>query len=151
MRVIDYMSNNLILLDIEVSSKREAISRMVDALSTADAVSDGAKFLEAVFERESLGSTAIGKGMALPHARTQHIDRITIMMARLKEGIDFGAADGQPVRLLFLLGTPLKAVSEYLAVLARLSKILKNDKTREKILKASTPTEVRTILEEAEP
>lgn len=150
MRVIDYMSDNLILLDIEVSSKKEAITKMVEALRVAGTVSDGAKFLDAVFERESLGSTAIGKGMALPHARTQHIDKITIMMARLKEGIDFGAADGQNVRLLFLLGTPLKAVSEYLAVLAKLSKILKNDKTREKILKATTPNEIRTILEEAE-
>jgi fructose-specific phosphotransferase system IIA component len=144
------MSDKLILLDMEVATKKEAITKMVDALDVAGAVSDGPKFLDAVFERESLGSTAIGKGMALPHARTQHINSITIMMARLKNGIDFGAADGKDVKLLFLLGTPLKAVSEYLGVLAKLSKILKNEKTREKILKASTPNEVRSILEEAE-
>ncbi len=150
MRVIDYMSDKLILLDMEVATKNEAITKIVDALNETGAISDGVKFLDAVFERESLGSTAIGKGMALPHARTQHIEKITILMARLKEGIDFGAADGRHVELLFLLGTPLKAVSEYLGVLAKLSKILKNDKTREQILKASTPTEVRSILEEAE-
>lgn len=150
MRVIEYMSDNLILLDLDAKSKKEVITRMVEELNKAGAVSDGAKFLEAVFERESLGSTAIGKGMALPHARTQYIDKITIMMARLKNGIDFNATDGKPVRLLFLLGTPLKTVGEYLAVLAKLSKILKDDKTRQQILQATTPSQIRTILLDAE-
>ncbi len=150
MRVIDYMPENLILLDLEATTKKEAITKMVDRLRETGVVSDGSKFLEAVFERESLGSTAIGNGMALPHARTQYIDKITILMARLKESIDYKASDGKDVKLLFLLGTPLKAVGEYLSVLAKLSKILKNDKTRENILKATTPNLVRTILEEAE-
>jgi PTS system fructose-specific IIC component len=144
------MPENLILLDLEATTKKEAITKMVDRLRETGVVSDGSKFLEAVFERESLGSTAIGNGMALPHARTQYIDKITILMARLKESIDYKASDGKDVELLFLLGTPLKAVGEYLSVLAKLSKILKNDKTREKILKATTPNLVRTILEEAE-
>jgi fructose-specific phosphotransferase system IIA component len=144
------MRDSLILLDLEANTKKEAITKIVDAMQKNEVVSKAPKFLEAVFERESLGSTAIGKGMALPHARTQYIDQITITMARLKNGIDFSAADGKPVNLLFLLGTPLKAVGEYLSVLAKLSKILKNDKTREKILKAESPSQVRTILEEAE-
>lgn len=150
MRVVDYMRDSLILLDLEANTKKEAITKIVDTMQKNDVVSKAPKFLDAVFERESLGSTAIGKGMALPHARTQYIDQITITMARLKNGIDFNAADGKPVNLLFLLGTPLKAVGEYLSVLAKLSKILKNDKTREKILKAESPSQVRTILEEAE-
>ncbi|MBN1480070.1 PTS sugar transporter subunit IIA [candidate division KSB1 bacterium] len=150
MRVVDYMRDSLILLDMDALSKKEAITKTVNKMKESGAISNAGKFLEAVFERESLGSTAIGRGMALPHARTQHIENITIAMVRLKNGIDFDAADGQTVNLLFLLGTPLKTVGEYLSVLAKLSKILKNDKTRDKLLKAKSPSEVRTLLAEAE-
>ncbi|MBN1561175.1 PTS sugar transporter subunit IIA [candidate division KSB1 bacterium] len=150
MRVVDYMQNSLIILDVDARSQKEAITKIVTRMDEEGVVSNAAKFLEAVFERESLGSTAIGNGIALPHARTQHIDAITIAVVRLREGIDFGAADDQPVRLLFLLGTPLKAVSEYLSVLAKLSKILKDDKTRAKIFKAPTADAVRSIFEHAE-
>ena len=150
MRVIDYMRDSLIILDLEARSKKEAITKIVTRMDEDGAVSNASKFLEAVFERENLGSTAIGNGIALPHARTQHIDAITIAVARLKEGIEFNGTDAQPVRLLFLLGTPLKAVSEYLSVLAKLSKILKDDKTRLKILKAPTAIAVRSVFEHAE-
>ena len=150
MRVIDYMRDSLILLDMESNTKKEAITRTVDMMQECSIVSNAAKFLEAVFERESLGSTAIGKGMALPHARTEYIESITIAMVRLKNGIDFGAADGKPVKLIFLIGTPLKAVGEYLSVLAKLSKILKDDKIRGDILAAQTPAQIRAIFEEAE-
>ncbi|RPI03192.1 MAG: PTS sugar transporter subunit IIA [Calditrichaeota bacterium] len=150
MRIIDYMRQNLIFLDVDAADKGEAITKTVEMMKRMGAVNHVQKFVDAVFERESLGSTAIGKGMALPHARTQQIDQITIAMTRLKDGVDFSAADGQNVKLLFLLGTPLKAVGEYLSVLAKLSRILKEDTVRKKLLKAKTVVDVRHIFEEAE-
>lgn len=150
MRVVDYMRDSLILLEMDALSKKEAITKTVDRMRESGAISNAAKFLDAVLERESLGSTAIGRGLALPHARTQYIENITIAMVRLKNGIDFNAGDGQTVNLFFLLGTPLKTVGEYLSVLAKLSKILKNNSTRDQLLKAKSIGEVRTILAEAE-
>jgi fructose-specific phosphotransferase system IIA component len=150
LRIIDYMRHNLIFLDIDAEDKGEAIARTVEMMKKKGAVNNVQKFVDAVFERESLGSTAIGRGMALPHARTQQIDQITIAMTRLSKGVEFGAADGQPVNLLFLLGTPLKAVGEYLAVLAKLSKILREDKTRKKLLKAKTTREVEAVFDDVE-
>ena len=150
MRIVDYMRDSLIFLDIKTSDKKEAITKTVELMKQNGAVKNANKFLDAVFERESLGSTAIGKGMALPHARTENIDQITITFVRLKQGVDFGAADKQPVSLIFLLGTPLKAVSEYLSVLSKLSKILKEDKIRKSLLKAESAAQVRKIFEEAE-
>lgn len=150
MRIIDYMRHTLIFLDIDAEDKDEAITKTVEMMKLKGAVNNVQKFVDAVFERESLGSTAIGKGMALPHARTQQIDQITIAMTRLKKGVEFGAADGQPVNLIFLLGTPLKAVGEYLAVLAKLSKILREDKTRKKFLKAKTSREIEAVFSEVE-
>ncbi|MDZ7369595.1 MAG: PTS sugar transporter subunit IIA [candidate division KSB1 bacterium] len=151
MRIIDYMRHSLIFLDLEAANKEEAIIKTVELMKARGAVKNVQKFVDAVFERESLGSTAIGKGVALPHARTQEIDQITIAMTRLKKGVDFGAADGEPVNLIFLLGTPLKAVSEYLAVLAKLSRLIREDKTRKRLLKAKTLTDVETIFNEIEP
>lgn len=150
MRIIDYMRDNLIFLDVDASDKRDAIQKTIDMMEDSGAITNAEKFFEAVMERETLGSTAIGKGLALPHARTQYIDEITVAMTRLKEGVDFDAADGDPVNLIFLLGTPLKAVGEYLSVLAKLSKILKDDKTRKKILKAKSTVEIKNIFVEAE-
>ena len=150
MRIIDYMRHSLIFLDVEAADKGEAISKTVELMKQKGAVKSAQKFVDAVFERESLGSTAIGKGLALPHARTQEIDQITIAMTRLKDGVEFGADDEQPVNLLFLLGTPLKAVGEYLAVLAKLSKIIRDDKTRKKLLKAKTIRDVEAVFDEVE-
>ncbi len=150
MRIVDYMRDGLIILDMDAKDKRDAILQTVEKMQESGVINSGDKFFQAVMEREALGSTAIGKGLALPHARTQFIDHIIIALARLKKGVDFDAVDAEPVELIFLLGTPLKAVGEYLTVLAKLSKILKDDNTRKKILKAKSPAEIKNIFIEAE-
>ena len=150
MRIIDYMRDTLIFLDVDARDKQEAIQKTIDMMQANGAISGGDKFYQAVMEREALGSTAIGKGLALPHARTQYVDEITIALTRLKTGIEFDATDGEPVELIFLLGTPIKVVGEYLSVLAKLSKIVKDEKTRKKILKAKSAVEIKNIFIEAE-
>ncbi len=150
MRLSDYFRDCLIFLDIDAPDKVGAIAKTVEFMGKCDVLANASKFLQEVYQRESLGSTGIGRGVALPHARTQNVDEITITMTRLKEGVDFGAEDKENVRLIFLLATPVKAVGEYLKVLARLSKLLREDKIRQKLLKAQTPVEVRKIFEEAE-
>jgi len=149
-RLSDYMRDSLIFLDLDAEEKTTAITKTVDLMKDTKAITDPEKFLNSVLERERLGSTAIGKGVALPHARTPHINQITIAISRLKNGIDFGAEDDEPVKLIFLLGTPLKSVSEYLNVLARLSRVIKDDKFRKKLLKAGTAVQVRSLFEEIE-
>ena len=150
MRISDYMRDSLIFLDIEAQNKDAAIAETIKLMDESNALDDATKFLKEVNEREKLGSTGIGRGIALPHARTQHVKQIVVAMTRLKEGIDFDSEDKEPVRLIFLLGTPLKAVGEYLKVLAKLSKTLRDDKTRKELLKADSPVEIRKILEYAE-
>jgi len=150
LRISDYLRDSLIFLDIDAKDKVEAIAKTVDLMHHSQAISDTAKFLEEVYERESLGSTGIGKGVALPHARTQYAKEIVITVTRLRKGVDFGAEDNEPVRLVFLLGTPHKAVGEYLKVLAKLSKILRENGTTKKLLKAKSSVEVRKIIEDAE-
>ena len=150
MRIADYLRDSLIFLDLETKDKRSTIAKIVDLMDKNNIFANASKFLNEVNQRESLGSTGIGKGIALPHARTQNVKDITISMTRLKEGVEFGSEDKQPVKLIFLLGTPLNAVGEYLKVLAKLSKLLRDDKIRNQILKVETPVQIRKIFEDAE-
>jgi fructose-specific phosphotransferase system IIA component len=144
------LTPDLIFLDLPGKDKNDAIGKVVHLMKQHRAISDEKDFLREVFQREALGCTAIGNGVAIPHARTKAVKKIIIAFARLTPGIDFGADDKTPVRLLFLLGTPLDAVGEYLKVLAMLSKLLKEDHTRQRLLLAEDAAGVHEILVESE-
>lgn len=150
MRLLDYLSANLIFLDLSGKDKNDAIGKVVHLMKQHKAIDDEKDFIKEVFQREALGCTAIGGSVAIPHARTKAVKKIIIAFARLTPGIDFGAEDKEPVRLLFVLGTPLDAVGEYLKVLARLSKLLKEEKTRQKLLQVKTAQEAYKVVEEYE-
>ena len=142
MKIADYLRDDLIFLDIDASDKEEAIVKTVQAMSDKGVLKDVTKFLKEVIDREALGSTAIGEGVAFPHARTQYVNGIVIAFSRLKNGVNFDAADNKPVRLIFLMGTPIQKVSEYLKVLAELSKQLRIERVRKTLLEASDPLQV---------
>ncbi len=128
MRLIDYMDRNLIYLDLQADSKDEAITEIVRRMEESGTVRDVPCLLEEIFSRESRGGTSLGNGVAIPHARVKSIDKIVIAMARLASGVNFSAEDRQPVRVVFILITPLEKLNEYLRVLAGLSKFLKDRK-----------------------
>lgn len=107
--------------------------------------------LHALLERERLHSTGIGDGVALPHARNALvglIDHPVIVFGRHATGIDYGAIDGVPARLFFLIVAP--SVTDHLAILARLSRLLRQPNVRQNLLTAKTPDEVLTLLHTAE-
>jgi len=150
MRLSDYLDPNLILLDLPALDKSEALAQIAARLVEKKLISDRDEFLSAVNKREVQGCTAIGRCLAIPHARTKTLKKIIVVMARLLAGIDFGAEDGEPVRLIFLIGTPEDRAGEYLKVLARLSKLLKENGLRQKLLKAESIAEVLELLAQAE-
>lgn len=150
MRFSDYLDPDLILLDLPAPSRSEALALIVDRLAEKKMISDRDEFLSAVNKREVQGCTAIGRCLAIPHARSRTLKKIVVAMARLRSGIDFGAEDGEPVRLIFLIGTPEDKAGEYLKVLARLSKLLKENGLRRELLKAGSGAEVLKLLEQAE-
>jgi len=128
MRLIDYMDSKLIFLDMPARSKEEAITEIVRRMNEGRAIRDEAYLLEEIFSRESRGGTSLGNGVAIPHARVKYMDKIVIAMARLSAGVSFSPEDRQPVRIVFILVTPLDRLNEYLKVLAELSKFLKDKK-----------------------
>jgi PTS system nitrogen regulatory IIA component len=150
MRLSDYLDPDLILLDLLALDKSEALAQIAARLSEKKLISDRDEFLSDVNKREVQGCTAIGRCMAIPHARSKTLKKIIVAMARLRAGIDFSAEDGEPVRLIFLIGTPEDRAGEYLKVLARLSKLLKENGLRKELLKADSSAEVLELLEQAE-
>jgi len=150
MRISHYLDPQLIMLDLPALNKSEALAQIATRLAENKLIDDRDEFLAAVNKREVQGCTAIGRCLAIPHARSKTLKKIIVAMARLRAGIDFGAEDGEPVRLVFLLGTPEDTAGEYLKVLAHLSKLLKENGLRKELLKAASNAEVLDLLETAE-
>ncbi|TFG80167.1 MAG: PTS sugar transporter subunit IIA, partial [Chrysiogenales bacterium] len=125
MRLFDYMDKKLIFLDLHAHSKKEALAEIVKRMKENNAIKNESDLLQEINNRETQGSTSLGNGVAIPHARLKSLDKIVVAMARLSAGIDFGIEDHEPVSLIFILITPTDRAGEYLKVLAKLSKFLK--------------------------
>ena len=138
MKLLDYMERKLIFLDVAVRTKEEAIAEIVRRMKESRAIKDEAELLGALNNRETQGSTSLGNGIAIPHARLDSQDRIVVAMARLTAGVNFHEGDPEPVRLIFILVTPADQAGEYLKVLAKLSKSLRNKKLLNKLLEADS-------------
>mgnify|MGYP000129574843 CR=1 FL=1 len=138
-----------VILDMEVNSREEAIKGLAECLRGAAEVKDFEGFVQDVLRREKQGSTAVGMGVAIPHARTDKVQGVVVAVGRLMEPIKWPSPDSQPVRLLFLMGTCTKIVARYIQIVAHLTRILRHSDFREKLLKAATAEElVRLFLSE---
>lgn len=144
--ISELLKENFIDLNLEVSNKHEAIDRLSGLLTGSGKVNDRNHFVKAVLEREKLGSTAIGAGIAIPHARANTVNEVSIAFARSGDGIDFNSVDGDPVHLIFLLAAPIESGSLYLKLLARISRLLRYQDLIEDLKKATTKEEVIKII-----
>ena len=131
-------------------NKDEVINALLDVVATHAAVKDLEAMREAVFARERMMSTGVGKGLGLPHAKTQAVSETLAAFAITAEPVDFGAIDDQKVRLVFLLVGTEAAKSEHIKILSRISRLLNRDAFRTRLLQAKNAAEVLTLLEEGE-
>ncbi len=150
MKISELLNLDFIKLDIDSKDKKEAIKEMVDLMQGCDQIESLDSFLEDIYAREKLGSTGIGEGIALPHARSKGIKQIVISFGRSFAGVEFDALDSNPVHLIFLIGTPKDDVGSYLKTLAQLSRLLKKEYFRKKLLSADSKEEILNIFKETE-
>lgn len=133
------------------SSKRQVLSVIADIAARSFGVSAEAA-LDALLEREAAGSTGVGAGVAVPHARLDGLDRMHGVFVRLEQPVPFEAVDDQPVDLLFALFAPKAANSDHLRALARVSRLLRQPELREQIRQAKTAEAIHVLLaQEAQP
>ncbi len=148
----DLVSPATINLNLKSADRDAVLGELVNQVPELADQPEGRKtLLRALREREDLHSTGIGDGIALPHARNALVglvDRPIIIFGRHVQGIPFGAIDAVPAKLFFLLIAP--TVTQHLAILARLSRLLRDPKLRQGLLTASDPAKVLTLIREAE-
>jgi len=148
----DLLSPATVQLNLRAADAEAVLEELVDCIpDIRDRPADRQTLLRALQEREQLHSTGIGDGIALPHARNALIglvDHPVIVFGRSGQGIPYGSIDGAPARLFFLLVAP--TVTQHLAVLARISRLLRDPKVRQDLLKADTATKAIAVIRAAE-
>ena len=133
------------------STEKDALLReLVEIVGGATASGDGEEVLRAVREREQVLSTGIGNGVAIPHGKSAAVGSLVLAAGVTPKGVDFEALDGQPVQLFFLLVGPESASGEHVKALSRISRLLRRDTFRSRLVAAATPQEFFSVIAEAE-
>lgn len=146
MEIKDLLTTKLVVFPLQVSTKEEVISTLLDRLYENGKISNYELAKKSVLEREALMSTGVGKGVALPHGRYPDIDDVLVSIGVAPKGIDFEAVDGYPVNIFVLLLTPEKYPSKHLKLLSRFSRILNIEKCRQEILSVKSVEEITGII-----
>ncbi|HEX9020990.1 MAG TPA: fructose PTS transporter subunit IIA [Nitrospirota bacterium] len=144
----DLLHPDLIIEEMEATSKSGVIREFARLLKTTGRIREEEELVRVLSEREALGSTGIGGGVAIPHGKLRVIPEMIVAFGRSSRGVDFEAMDGQPVYLFFLLVTPEDRPGEHLRALSRISRILKNSALREDLRRVSRREEIRRLIYE---
>jgi mannitol/fructose-specific phosphotransferase system IIA component (Ntr-type) len=150
MKVSELIRKEFVSLDLSATSKDDAIHQIAQLAKGHPHLGDFPSFCRAIYDRESSGSTSIGYGVAIPHARTEQVKDLLLVVARLKEGVMFEKTDETPVRLVFLVGTPKKMVTEYLRLVGTLARHLKTDALRKKLLEVQSAEDLIQAFSDGE-
>lgn len=150
MQISDFLTARTVAVDLVADSKEDLINSMIDILAHHDGVTDIEEVRRAVFERENMMSTGVGKGLALPHAKCKAVSDTVAALATLKNPVEYGSIDDEPVRISFLLvGTP-DAKSQHVKVLSRVSRLMNRESIRSDLLASKTSAELLDIFRKAE-
>ncbi len=150
MKISELLDPSAIVVDLKGNGKKEVLAELTDALLKADPSLDREEVLRVLLERERLGSTGIGDGVAIPHGKLKKLDQLRISFGLSNDGIDFDSMDGKPAQLFFLLVAPEESVGIHLKTLARISKLLKSPTVRERLQAAESGAEVLRVIKEEE-
>ncbi|MGE5307723.1 MAG: PTS sugar transporter subunit IIA [Deltaproteobacteria bacterium] len=145
-KISTLLKKKYIKLDLNTSSKKEIICELVDLLAESNKLTDKKAFLSLILKREKLGSTGIGNGLAIPHAKSDAVDGFAIAFGRHSQGVDFGALDGEKTFLFFMLASPSDNVGGHLKILADISHFVKDKFIIECLKKAKDEAEVLEII-----
>ena len=146
MKITSILNKENIIFELKATTKAEVIDELITALSDNKQVKDIKKLKEAVLEREEVLSTGIGKGLAIPHCRTNAVEDIVIAFGKTKIPIDFEALDNKPVSFVFLIASNENLNREHLKLLKQISTMTYNDELLSKIVRAKDSDEIYNQL-----
>jgi|TARA_B110000014_G_C20052146_1_gene547375 PTS system fructose-specific IIA component/PTS system nitrogen regulatory IIA component len=152
MKFLEFVSVKAIRPELAAVEKEAVIKEMVSALVEANEIKedDSDSIIAAILKREDLGSTGIGKGIAVPHTKHPSVERLTGTVGISCDGVDFNSLDGEKVQLLFLLVSPLDRPGDHLRALENISRQLRDDTFCRFLKQSKTAVDIQQLLEEAD-
>jgi len=148
MEISDLITTDSVIADLRVTSKKQSLQELSKKAADITGLHERAIF-DVLMERERLGTTGVGNGIAIPHGKLANLDKLYGLFARLDKPIDFQAIDKQPVDLIFLLLAPESAGADHLKALARVSRLLRDKKVCEKLRGTDRPEALFALLTES--
>lgn len=145
----DLIPESHISLDEPPSEKDACIEHLLDLIVSTDRVNERNAALEALFVREEETTTGVGMGIGIPHAKTDAVTRPSVAFTRSTDGVDFGAMDDEPAKLLFMILVPESGAEDHLTILSSLSRALMHEEVRDDLYAAETSADVQAALREA--
>ncbi len=146
--LIDFLPEGAIQADLKSGTKKEVLKELVQTLSSAHGLKNSSGILEALLEREELGSTGIGQGIAIPHGKSDAVGKVVAAMGISKRGIEFDALDGEPAFIFFMMIAPSNSAGIHLKILAKISRLLKDKFFRQALREAKTPQEALKLIKD---
>jgi nitrogen PTS system EIIA component len=137
MKIVDLIRRDMVLPDLAADDKAGVIHELAGHLASRHSRLDADDLSRVLIDREELASTAIGEGVAVPHGKVRSVDGIVACLGRSRRGVDFGAMDGQPTHLFFVMVAPESSTGAHLKALARISRVFKDAGFRRRLLEAA--------------
>lgn len=150
MKITEFLDKRGIKVGMEAVEKEDALKELVDTLSEVADIGDKKSIVRALIERENLGSTGIGQGIAIPHGKTDRVKGIVSVLGISRKGVNFEALDGEPVYIFFLLVAPKETSGPHLKALAQISRLLRDTYFCELLKRCNTPDEVFELIRREE-
>jgi mannitol/fructose-specific phosphotransferase system IIA component (Ntr-type) len=150
MKVSQYLSRSHVLSGVPAADRDDAVRASIELLAEAGAIPAKSvrTIVKGILEREVLGSTGIGKGIAIPHVKTRVVDEPIVAYARLADGVEFGATDGAPVQSLFFVISPFSAAEDHVAILRWISRIARSDYYAKILANTSSADSLHDLFQE---
>ena len=149
MKIVEVLDKEAILIELKSDDKKGVLEELVTPAARIAGVNHE-EVMQVLLERERLGSTGIGGGVGIPHGKLKNLKSLLLGFGLSRKGVDFESMDGKPTHIFFLLVTPENSTGLHLKLLARISRILKNDLLKEKLLAAADSYEILSIIKEEE-
>lgn len=148
MKILDILNKDCIISELHSQNKKEVLKELTGALLSFKGNLDKEALVEVLLERERLGSTGIGDGIAIPHGKIQDLDELILSFGRSTQGIEFDSMDGRPTHLFFLLIAPENSAGIHLRALAKISRLLKSAHFRQRLMEAGNREEIFQVIQE---
>jgi PTS system nitrogen regulatory IIA component len=148
MRIMDILPKKSIIPDLKGKTKKQVLEELIEALLQEKPELDRERLMAVLLERERLGSTGIGDGIAIPHGKLKDLDKLVLSFGKSALGVDFESMDGKPVHIFFLLVAPENCTGIHLRALARIARLLKNTAVRKRLASVSTQDEIYAVIQQ---